>query len=502
MQLRRMRIRPESNVASTIARQTSLTAQASGRAHTSEPAMPGALLKLQQVHGNRFVQRMLTGALVQRKCACGQGSGTSGACASCSEDQTRLQRKATNAEAPAAVPELAHEAFRGSGRPLDAPVREFMESRFQYDFSQVRVHTGGRADTAARAINAVAFTVGRDIFFDVGRYAPATIEGQRLLAHELTHVVQQAGGPAVSQKKLAIGQADTTAEREADLVAEKVVSGTGATTINMHAMSLVQRKCEVATPKDCTTYETWLDTFPKAGATLSKELGALSPTMDVGSYANKGESIITGSMPADLQALITGKVGSGLPDCADIGFLLRHYYLKAQDKSTSFMVGPTKEKSTTFTLGKATTDKEMRACMSGAGTETFQETRKGFSVVNFYKNKGKNITNLKDLIAAGLKPGDMFVWKRSVVATGFQGHAQTVSEIVRPEVDPKDPTKVTAPGMISVVQGNMEHGKGMGRLEYRVMTFAYLTGRGDGDADIRVPGPDPEEVFFGGGPWK
>jgi hypothetical protein len=72
-----------------------------------------------------------------------------------------------------------------------------MEPRFGHDFSQVRIHTDARADAAAAAVGAVAFTAGRDIVFRSGEYAPETREGSHLLAHELTHVVQQATVPGV-----------------------------------------------------------------------------------------------------------------------------------------------------------------------------------------------------------------------------------------------------------------------------------------------------------------
>lgn len=70
-------------------------------------------------------------------------------------------------------------------------MRHYFEPRFGYDFSQVRVHTDAKAAESARAVNALAFTVGRDVAFGAGQYAPGTTEGKRLLAHELTHVVQQ-----------------------------------------------------------------------------------------------------------------------------------------------------------------------------------------------------------------------------------------------------------------------------------------------------------------------
>ncbi|MCA8975777.1 MAG: DUF4157 domain-containing protein, partial [Planctomycetes bacterium] len=80
-----------------------------------------------------------------------------------------------------------------TGRPLPTATRAFMESRFGHDFSRVRVHTDSTADRSARASSAQAYTVGHDVVFGAGRYAPDTREGRRLLAHELTHVVQQTG---------------------------------------------------------------------------------------------------------------------------------------------------------------------------------------------------------------------------------------------------------------------------------------------------------------------
>ncbi|HKV32406.1 MAG TPA: DUF4157 domain-containing protein, partial [Candidatus Dormibacteraeota bacterium] len=83
----------------------------------------------------------------------------------------------------------------GGGSPLDRDTRGFMESRLGADFSDVRVHTDGKATESARSVQAHAYTVGNDVVFQSDKYAPESDSGKRMLAHELTHVVQQRSGP-------------------------------------------------------------------------------------------------------------------------------------------------------------------------------------------------------------------------------------------------------------------------------------------------------------------
>jgi len=108
------------------------------------------------------------------------------------------------------------EVLNSSGHPLDADTRNFFASHFDHDFAMVRVHTDARAAESARAVNALAYTVGKDIVFGSGSYAPTTNYGQRLLAHELTHVLQQAGGTKSTQQELEIGSSDDHLERQAE----------------------------------------------------------------------------------------------------------------------------------------------------------------------------------------------------------------------------------------------------------------------------------------------
>ena len=129
---------------------------------------------------------------VSRACACG---GSCRGCRGQGDKDKRVQAKLVSgndtgcAEAPPSV----HEILRSAGRPLDGATRSFMEPRFGYDFSRVRVHSGSIAERSARDLNAHAFTVGNEIVFGPGRFAPETREGKSLLAHELTHVIQQTG---------------------------------------------------------------------------------------------------------------------------------------------------------------------------------------------------------------------------------------------------------------------------------------------------------------------
>jgi len=103
--------------------------------------------------------------------------------------------------------EAAISSLSGGGRPLSNSERSFFEPRFCADFSGVRIHSGSQAGELAQALQAKAFSVGRDVCFGKGQYAPGTSEGRNLLAHELTHVLQQNANPASRQVQRACGRA-------------------------------------------------------------------------------------------------------------------------------------------------------------------------------------------------------------------------------------------------------------------------------------------------------
>ncbi len=162
---------------------------------------------------------------LQRKCACGNHTVVGGECAECR--RKRLQRKAVDYGEETAVPSIVHEVLRSPGHPLDPTTRAFMEPRFGHDFSKVKVHTDGKADNSARSVGARAYTVGNHIVFENGLYNPYSHDGKRLIAHELTHIIQQRGITltATEAQSLHISKSGDSHEREADVVAGRVTAG-------------------------------------------------------------------------------------------------------------------------------------------------------------------------------------------------------------------------------------------------------------------------------------
>lgn len=119
---------------------------------------------------------------------------------------------------------IVNDVFSSPGQPLEAATRTLMEPRFGHDFGQVRVHTDAKAAESVGAVNARAFTVGRDMVFGAGQYAPHSSAGRRLIAHELTHVVQQSGN-AAAMDKMTVGRDDSPLEGGVDLVSAAVSVG-------------------------------------------------------------------------------------------------------------------------------------------------------------------------------------------------------------------------------------------------------------------------------------
>jgi len=183
------------------------------------------------------------GGVLQRKCACGNHTGGGSECAECAKDKMNPQRKAINQSDDFEIPASVPAALSASGQPIDSGTRSFFESRFGQDFSHVRVHTDNAASESAEALNAHAYTVDRHILFGAGQYSPATTAGRSLLAHELTHVVQQSGGtgPSIS---------GAHAEHEADQNSSRLAAGqSGAVASPVRAGHVQRQKKDQQKPK-------------------------------------------------------------------------------------------------------------------------------------------------------------------------------------------------------------------------------------------------------------
>ncbi|CAG0930519.1 hypothetical protein TFLX_01800 [Thermoflexales bacterium] len=185
--------------------------------------------------------RATASGVLQRQCACGQHT-RDGECEACRKKrQPTLQRAAISPATPATVPPIVNDVCNAPGQPLAPSTRAFMESRFGHEFSQVRVHTDRRANDSAHAVNALAYTVGRNIVFGAGQYTPETAAGDALLAHELTHVIQQSH-QTLALQTLRLGSPTSTDEREAEAVSAQIMSGRSVSAPRAVPTSVLQRK--------------------------------------------------------------------------------------------------------------------------------------------------------------------------------------------------------------------------------------------------------------------
>jgi Domain of unknown function (DUF4157) len=243
---------------------------------------------------------------VQREYACG-GEEPCG-CHKQSPALPWIQRKAGDGGAAASPNRsLASAALseQGPGRPLDASSRAFMESRFGRNFGSVRIHTDAAAARASRMMSAEAFTVGGDIHFAEGRYRPDTLPGRRLLAHELTHTVQQGGAStgAIARSSDAISHPHDASEREAESVADRVAAGSPVATGIARSPAMIQR--------DANDDPSILDKITGAATSVIQEVGSA-----VGGAAQTVESAVStgveavGSAVSSIPSAVAGAVQS------------------------------------------------------------------------------------------------------------------------------------------------------------------------------------------------
>lgn len=231
-----------------------------------------------------------------------------------------VQRNGGSAETTA--PDVVNRVLAEPGRPLDCGTRRYMEAGFGREFGHVRIHAGPRAADAARSVGARAFTVGSDVAFDAGEYRPESTAGRRLLAHELTHTIQQGAtnGPA------RIGGNDPARTGGAALQRQPSPSpdppGRGAGPLTpARAAELAEATCDVGSL--CRLHFAHPDIVPdsrvarvvqhcRPGVLVSRapclDLSVIDPQLYGGAAPGAGAAVKPGSKKA------AGKSGAGLPD--------------------------------------------------------------------------------------------------------------------------------------------------------------------------------------------
>lgn len=271
------------NIAKTHARQKHLST-----AHTPHN-MANSLLNLQRTHANRYVQPILSGAMIQRKCAC----------AHCQSESAHQEHET--------IQNILQS--KGSGQPLEPGVQMFMESRFREDFSGVKVHTDSHAAENSKQLNALAYTVGQDIFFSAGQYNPESNEGKRLLAHELTHTIQQGAGIQHVWDALEITNPSDIAEQEAEKTSKNIMHGQPSNILSTEPMQVARQhpapapgtKRPEPPPPGTELLKSFADKFPEAAELISKSAPAMhlvgkaeEAGAKFGGYAEEGPAKDTG----------------------------------------------------------------------------------------------------------------------------------------------------------------------------------------------------------------
>ncbi|HET7461249.1 MAG TPA: DUF4157 domain-containing protein [Longimicrobium sp.] len=183
----------------------------------------------------------------------------------CGMREEAVHRQATDGGGSGGYADAVDTRPRGPGRGLDPATRAFMEPRFGRDFGGVRLHTGPEAARSARGLDARAFTIGQDIYFGQGEYSPGTQGGRRLLAHELTHTVQQSGAAPAPQTALRVSRPGDALELEAERVAARVVDGTGAGSVSSAGRGVQRQETSFLDDVETAAGEAWEDVTEAAG---------------------------------------------------------------------------------------------------------------------------------------------------------------------------------------------------------------------------------------------
>ena len=198
-----------------------------------------------------------------------------------------------------------HAALSSPGQPLPPALQEEMGQRFGHDFSRVRVHTDSKAAESARAVNALAYTVGQDVVFSEGSYTPHLQHGSKLLAHELAHVIQQDRGGA-SQPALQGG----ALEQHADAAASAFVSGSGSITVSGASATGIARQPIEQEKKRRLRDMLNLDPAKPQDRQLGSELDLIENLLTVSGMPLNDKAIVEKAL--ELQKNTEGKVGGAV----------------------------------------------------------------------------------------------------------------------------------------------------------------------------------------------
>lgn len=368
-----------------------------------------------------------------------------------------------------AAPPSVHAALEGQGQPLDAATRAMMEPRLSHDLSEVRVHTDGKAEDSAEQVQARAYTVGKDIVFGAGQYDPQSDQGWQLLAHELSHVIQQSAATQYRRDApLPITASYDPSEQEATRNALEL---SRTKTWHPVAQSAVQRQPQTNPPplttrhpENAPTYEQWLETFANLPTFVARDttptgthptgftvIGDRAASHDPSAPAGSQPPPPTSSMVSDrfIDRPTDDWVRANLPDnlrhdayrlpadCADIAVILRHVWLSAHHRTETYrgwVVGDL--------AGGPAADRALgliRDVYSGnvAGMVAPYSGANGQPIRTF-----AGVQNL-------LHPGDILVWEHHSGGLGTArtgGHTQTIVTVTR-----NNAGEVTA---LTLVQGN------------------------------------------------
>lgn len=249
------------------------------------------------------------------------------ACAACQEKEEKQIMRMETGGGGAEVPSQVYDVIGSGGSALDGGVRSFMESRFGHDFGDVRVHTDTRAAESAQAVNARAYTVGNDVVFAPGEYNTSSTSGRHLLAHELTHVLQQGGGGALRSSN----------------ALQRKIAGMPVTSL---PGAMVQRapECDIdhvvtecaGASSQCLVVQ---DSYCKKNYPTTKDIDSLHAQAILGATAQKGES------PQAAENLLHFLKGSGSEKVMPVDIFKNHGVTKKKlldEHRSKFIEGASK----------------------------------------------------------------------------------------------------------------------------------------------------------------